>query len=205
MIEQGTIEWFEARLAKVTASRLNAVMAKTKSGYAATRVNYMMELICQKLSGQREESFTSASIQRGNEMEPIARGAYEANKGIFVEEAEFTIHPIEKGFGASPDGLVGEDGLIEIKCPNTATHIEFLKSGKVKREYLLQMHGQMLCTGRRWCDFVSYDDRIKGLEYRCVRIDFDLELGNEIIMEVTKFLNDMDKELKIIEGMRKAA
>lgn len=202
MIKQGTDEWHNARLGKVTASKLSAVMAKTKSGYSATRTNYMMELICQKLSGQREESYTNAAMQRGNDLEPIARGAYEADKGVFVDEVGLIIHPAEIDFAASPDGLVGKDGLVEIKCPNTATHVEFLKNGKPKREYILQMHGQMLCTGRRWCDFVSYDDRLQGLEYKCVRVEFDDVLADEIIKEVTAFLCDMEKELNEINKMR---
>jgi len=204
MIVQGSDEWFSARLGKVTASRLADVMAKTKTGQAASRKNYMMELICQKLSGQREEGFTSGAMQRGNDLEPVARGAYEADKGLFVEECGLIIHPAESGFAASPDGLVAKDGLIEIKCPNTATHVNFLKSGKPDRKYILQMHGQMLCTGRSWCDFVSHDDRLQGLEYRCVRIDFDDDLGSEIIKEVTSFLVDMDKELNEILKLKAA-
>jgi putative phage-type endonuclease len=197
-MEQGTSEWFNARLGKITASRLNAVMAKTKSGPAATRANYMMELICQKLSGQREESYTNAAMERGVELEPIARGAYEAANGLFVEEIGLVDHPAIKGFAASPDGLVGDKGLIEIKCPNTATHVEFLKSGKIKRDYILQMHAQMLCTDRDWCDFVSYDDRLDGLEYKCVRVEFDTNLAHEIMMEVNKFLTEMNEELQTI-------
>jgi putative phage-type endonuclease len=197
-MEQGTTEWFNARLGKITASRLNAVMAKNKSGPAATRANYMMELICQKLSSQREESYTNAPMQRGVELEPIARGAYEAANGLFVEEIGLVDHPSIKGFAASPDGLVGDKGLIEIKCPNTATHVEFLKSGKIKRDYILQVHAQMLCTERDWCDFVSYDDRLDGLEYKCVRVEFDAELAHEIMMEVNKFLTEMDVELQTI-------
>ena len=202
---QGSDEWFAARCGKITASRLKDVMAKTKTGYSATRKNYMMELICQRLSGAVEESYTNAAMQRGNEMEPVARSAYEADKELFVEECGFISSTVESNFGASPDGLVGDDGLIEIKCPNTATHLDFLKSRKPKREYILQMHGQMLCTGRKWCDFVSYDDRLPGLEYKCVRIEYDEALGNEIIKEVSKFLNEMDDELKTIEKMRLTA
>lgn len=202
MIKQGSEEWHEQRIGKVTASKLSAVMARTKNGYSATRKNYMMELICQKLSGQREETYMNAAMQRGNDLEPIARGAYEADKGVFVDEVGYIVHPVESGFGASPDGLVSKNGLVEIKCPNTATHVEFLKSGKPKREYILQMHGQMLCTGRKWCDFVSYDDRLQGLEYKCVRIEFDEDLGNEIIQEVTSFLCDMEKELSEINKLR---
>ena len=197
-MDQGTSEWFEARLGKITASRLSAVMAKTKSGPAATRANYMMELICQKLSGQREESYSNAAMERGVELEPIARGAYEAANGLFVEEIGLVDHPAIKGFAASPDGLVGDKGLLEIKCPNTATHVEFLKSGKIKRDYILQVHAQMLCTDRDWCDFVSYDDRLDGLEYKCVRVEFDTNLAHEIMTEVNKFLTEMDAELQTI-------
>lgn len=201
-MEQRTDEWYSARLGKVTASRLSDVMAKTKSGYGAARKNYMMELICQKLSGEAQEGFTSAAMQRGIDMEPIAKAAYEADKELFVEDCGFIQHPAKSGFGASPDGLVGDDGLIEIKCPNTATHLEFLKTGKPDRKYILQMHGQMLCTGRKWCDFVSYDDRLAGLEYKCVRADYDENLANEIILEVKKFLNEMDDQLKEIEKLK---
>ena len=202
-MEQGSQEWIDARLGMVTASRLKDVMAKTKSGYSASRKNYMMELICEKLSGENQNNFTNAAMQRGKELEPVARGVYEAKNNVFVEEVGFIVHPnAESGFGASPDGLVGEDGLIEIKCPNTATHVEFLKSGKPKREYILQMYGQMLCTGRKWCDFVSYDDRLSGLEYKCVRINFDNELSSEIMKEVSDFLVDMSNEIKMIEEMR---
>ena len=203
---QGSEEWHRARLGKITASRLSDVIAKTKAKgvYGAARKNYMMELLCQRLSGQAEEGFTSAAMQRGIDMEPIARGAYEADKGVFVEECGFILSPTETNFGASPDGLVGNDGLLEIKCPNTATHLDFLKSGRPQHKYILQMHGQMLCTGRKWCDFVSYDDRLQGLEYKCVRVEYDENLGNEIISEVSKFLNELDAEMETIERLKSA-
>ena len=152
MHQQRSPEWYQARVGKVTASRLKDVMAKTKSGYSTSRKNYMMELLCQSLSGHVEEGFKSSAMQRGIDLEPIARGAYEADKGVMVDEVGFIVHPSNSNFGASPDGLVDDDGLVEIKCPNTATHVEFLKTGKPNREYILQMHGQMLCAGRKWCD-----------------------------------------------------
>lgn len=200
---QGSEEWHNARLGKITASRLKDVMAKTKSGYSASRKNYMIELICQKLSGVAEQGYCNAAMQRGIDLEAVARSVYEADKGVFVEEQGFILHPVGTGFGASPDGLVGENGLIEIKCPNTSTHVDFLKTGKPKREYILQMHGQMLTTGRVWCDFVSYDDRLPGLEYKCVRVDYDKELANEIIIEVSKFINEMDKEIEEINKLKR--
>ena len=199
---QGSEEWHKARLGKVTASRLKDVMAKTKSGPSSSRKNYMMELLCQRLSGNKKEGFNSSSMQRGTELEPTARKAYSFISNNDVVECSLIDHPTIIGFAASPDGLVGDSGLIEIKCPNTATHVEFLKHGKPKREYILQMHAQMLCTDRKWCDFVSYDDRLEGLEYKCVRVEYDAELGREILKEVASFLVDLDKDIEAIKTLK---
>jgi putative phage-type endonuclease len=130
-MEQRTDEWFSARLGCVTASRTADVMAKTKSGYGASRENYMAQLITERLTGQASDGFSSAAMQWGTETEPQAREAYEFFTGETVEETGFVLHPSIKHFGASPDGLVGQDGLIEIKCPNTATHIDTLLTEKV--------------------------------------------------------------------------
>ncbi|WP_084764966.1 lambda exonuclease family protein [Tatumella sp. UCD-D_suzukii] len=160
---QRSPDWFAARCGRITASRLADVMAKTKSGYSASRKNYMMELICQRLTGKCEPGFTSGPMMRGTELEPLAREMYVLNQfDAEVTEVGFIPHPAIEWFGASPDGLVNDDGLIEIKCPNTATHIETMRTGKPKREYILQMHAQMMCTGRNWCDFVSFD-KDKGM------------------------------------------
>ena len=195
-MEQRTDEWFEARLGKVTASRIYDVLSKTKSGYSATRKNYMAQLICERLTGNREESFKTAAMQRGNDIEPKARARYMLETGELVEETGFINHPTINMSGASPDGLVGEDGLIEIKCPNTATHLEFLRTKTPKPEYLLQMLWQMACTGRKWCDFVSYDDRIpEHLSFQMVRIDRDDERIKEIEEEVQKFLHELDEQI----------
>lgn len=190
---QGSDEWFAARIGCVTASRVSDVMAKTKSGYAASRANYMMELLCQRLTGKREAGFTSAAMLRGTELEPTARACYEAESGLLVVECGFVLHPDIEGLGASPDGLVGDDGLCEIKCPNTATHIEFIRTGKPKAEYQWQMLCQMACTGRQWCDFVSYDDRLPpALQYHSVRMERDDNRIAEMVSEVTKFLAELD-------------
>ena len=195
-MEQRTDEWFEARLGKVTASRIYDVLSKTKSGYSATRKNYMAQLICERLTGNREESFKTAAMQRGNDIEPKARARYMLETGELVEETGFINHPTINMSGASPDGLVGEDGLIEIKCPNTATHLEFLRTKTPKPEYLLQMLWQMACTGRKWCDFVSYDDRIpEHLSFQMVRINRDDERIKEIEEEVQKFLHELDEQI----------
>ena len=198
MSEQRTPEWFAERLGKITASRIADVAGKTKSGsYGAARKNYMAELLCQRLTGQQEEKFTSAAMQHGTDTEPTARAMYMLETGADVTETGFIHHPSIDMSGASPDGLVGEDGLIEIKCPNTATHLEFLQSRKPKHEYLLQMQWQMACTGRQWCDFVSYDDRLpEKLAYRCIRIPRDDKLVAELEEEAIKFLTELDETVR---------
>lgn len=206
-MEQRTDEWFAARCGKVTASRLADVMAKTKSGYAASRQNYMAELICQRLTGKSQEGFSNAAMQRGTELEPVAREMYVLNQfDAHVTETGFIDHSTLKGFGASPDGLVNADGLLEIKCPNTWTHLETLKTGQPARKYLLQMHAQMMCTGRNWCDFVSYDDRLPPeLAYFETRVELDSQLVNEITAEVTKFIAELEKEVEAILNRGKEA
>ena len=201
MSEQRTPEWFAERLGKITASRIADVVGKTKSGgYGAARKNYMAELLCQRLTGQQEEKFTSAAMQHGTDTEPAARAMYMLETGTDVTETGFIPHPVIAMSGASPDGLAGEDGLIEIKCPNTATHLEFLQSRKPKHEYLLQMQWQMACTGRQWCDFVSYDDRLpEKLAYRCIRIPRDDKLIAELEEEAVKFLTELDKAVRQLE------
>ncbi len=196
-MEQRTDEWFAARLGKVTASNIAKVMAK---GSGATRKNYIAKLVCETLTGQKEETFKSASMERGNELEAVAREMYCLNEfDATVTETGFILHPTIELFGASPDGLVNDDGLIEIKCPNTATHIETIKTGKPKREYLLQMHGQMMCTGRRWCDFVSYDNRLpENLAYFKTRIVFDEVLASEIETEIREFTKELREEIEFL-------
>ena len=193
MIAQGTDEWHLMRLGKVTGSRVAELMAKTKSGESSSRKNYMMELLCQRLTGKRVELFATQAMQRGTDLEPIARSCYEAATGIMVREASFVFHSTIMPFGASPDGFVGDDGLLEIKCPNTAQHVEFLTNRKPDGKYIWQMHAQMACTGRMWCDFVSFDDRMPdALQYACVRVNADKEKLVELEKEVVRFLEELD-------------
>lgn len=204
---QGSEEWFNARLGRITASRVKDVMAKTKSGYAASRKNYMMELLCQRLTGNREESYTNAAMQRGIDLEPLARSAYEVNSGNMVKEGSFILHPHYDQIGASPDGLVGMDGLLEIKCPNTAQHVACLQSGEPDSRYWWQMQCQMACTGRHWCDFVSFDDRMpEELQYFCVRVERDDQAIADIITECLEFLGELENlEAEMRNKMEKAA
>jgi putative phage-type endonuclease len=200
MMDQGTEEWFTIRIGKVTASRVADVIAKTKTGYSATRDNYMAQLVCERLTGQKGESFTNAAMQHGTDTEPLARAAYEAYADVLVDEVGFVPHPSIIMAGASPDGLVGDDGLLEIKCPNTATHIETLLSQSVPGKYNTQMQFQMACTGRQWCDFVSFDNRLpEELQLFVKRVPRDNEFIKQMEDEVVKFLNELD--IKIAQLM----
>lgn len=195
-MEQRTDEWFEARLGRVTASRIADVVTKTKSGYGASRANYMAQLICERLTGKPTEGFTSAAMQWGVDVEPRARAAYELETGNSVVEVGFIPHP-DLAAGASPDGLVGDDGLVEIKCPNTATHIDYLLKGSTPGNYQLQMQWQMACTGRTWCDFVSFDPRLpQHLEIFIKRMDRDETLIYDLEAEVKKFLDELEDKIK---------
>lgn len=200
-MEQRTPEWFAARLGCVTASRTADVLAKTKSGPSASRATYMAQLITEKLTQAAPEGFSSAAMAWGTETEPQARLAYEMMTGEDVTEDGFVVHPEISGFGASPDGLVGDDGLIEIKCPNSATHIDTLLNEKVPAKYITQMQVQMLCTGRKWCDFVSFDPRLPGeMNYWCKRVNADPARHAEIETEVQKFLNEMDDKISKLKA-----
>lgn len=205
-IVQRTPEWFNMRLGKVTASRIADVMAKTKSGYSAGRANYMTELAIQILTGVVEPSFTSPAMQWGTDNEGKARDAYSFFTGNTVEEIAFINHPIIEQAGASPDGLVGDDGLVEIKCPNSNTHVETLLTGKISNKYVLQMQWQMACSGRKWCDFVSYDPRFpEELVIFIKRVERDNEMIAEITDEVTQFLAELNEKLTKLNGLKEAA
>ena len=196
MMDQGSESWFQVRIGKVTASRVADVIAKTKTGYSATRDNYMAQLICERLTGLKGESFTNAAMQHGTDTEPLARAAYEALKDVLVDEVGFVPHPSIEMAGASPDGLVGDDGLLEIKCPNTATHIETLISKVVPGKYNTQMQFQMACTGRQWCDFVSFDNRLPTeLQLFVKRVPRDTVFIRLIEAEIVQFLAELDDKI----------
>ena len=195
-VEQRSDAWFQARLGKVTASRVADVIAKTKSGYSASRDNYMAQLICERLTGQQGESFTNAAMEWGTQTEPLARSAYENKRSLLVKEVGFINHPRIEMSGASPDGLVADDGLVEIKCPNTATHIDTLLSGKVPTKYITQMQWQMLCCQRKWCDFVSFDNRLpEHLQLFVQEVEFDPEYCAMLEKEVVLFLTELDNKV----------
>lgn len=189
---QRTDEWFNARLGKVTASRIADVCARTKSGWGAGRKNYMAELVAERLTGTRAEGFTNSAMQWGTDMEPEARVAYEFYRDATVIETGFVQHPDIPETGASPDGLVGDDGLVEIKCPNTATHLETLLGSSLPDKYFLQMQWQMACTGRQWCDFASYDPRLpESMRLFVDRVTLDDTAIAAIEKDVLSFLTEL--------------
>ena len=197
MDEQRTAEWFQARLGKVTASRVADVIAKTKTGYSASRENYMAQLVVERLTNTQAESFTNAAMQWGTDQEPFARAAYEVAQNVMVEETGLVDHPTIPMAGASPDGLIGEDGLVEIKCPNTATHIDTLLTQTVPAKYITQMQFQMACTGRQWCDFVSFDPRMPAKAQLFVkRVMRDEAFIKEIETEIKKFLAEVTAKVE---------
>ena len=191
-IEQGSEAWLQLRLGKITASRITDVIAQVKSGEAAGRENYRIELVCERLTGKPTEGFTNAHMERGTELEPFARAWYEVEKGEFVKQVPFVDHPTIKNAGASPDGIIGE-GLIEIKCPMAKTHIKYLLEDRVPAKYMPQMAWQMACTHSKWVDFVSYcpelpqdmqmfikryerdDAYIADLEAKVIEFDIEVE------------------------------
>ena len=200
-IEQGTEEWLKIRLGKVTASGVADVLAKTKSGVSASRGNYLIKLAIQRVTGVVEEGFINDAMQWGKDNEPQARVAYEVASGNFVDQVAFVDHPTIKWFGASPDGLVNDDGLVEIKCPNSATHWSYIKDDGPPTKYYIQMQAQMACTGRSWCDFVSFDPRMPERSRlfikRVMREDAYIA---EMEAEVKKFLDEVAVEVNLMKG-----
>ena len=200
-MEQRSEEWFQARLGKVTASRVADVLAKIKSGESASRRNYKIQLVSERLTGEKQETYINQAMQDGIDREFYARERYVQQHGE-VEEVGFIQHPTLEA-GASPDGLVGDDGLIEIKCPLGTTHTETLMTQEVPSKYIPQIQFQLLCTGRKWCDFISYNPMFpEHLQLFVKRVDADPVYQKELEVEVGKFLdevNDVINKLKEVE------
>ena len=190
--EQRTEEWLRERLGHVTGSQISKALAKKGTG---TREDYLWQLVGERESKQIESGYTNTAMQRGIEMEPIARAAYEAHTGHFVDQIGFVKHPTIEWFGASPDGLVGEDGLVEIKCPNTSNHLQYRKSGKPPAKYKYQMMAQLACTGRKWCDFVSFDNRVReSWQLFIVRFEPEAKAMEAMLKSVQEFLDEVKRE-----------
>lgn len=196
-MQQGSEEWFKARCGKATASRIADIIARTKSGYSASRKNYEAQLIAERLTGNVESGFCSSAMQWGTDTEPQARNAYQFLTDTEVEEVGFVDHPTIRMAGASPDGLVSVAGLVEIKCPNTATHLETLASENVPQKYITQIQWQLACTDREWCDFVSFDPRLpEAMRMFKVRVERDDKFIAEVEKEVEEFLNIVSEKVE---------
>lgn len=195
-MEQRSAEWYSARCGSLGASQLNEALATTKNGWGASRENLKNRIIAERLTGSPAETFQNAAMQWGVDQEDNARKAYESHTGTFVEEMGIAFHPDLKHTHASPDGLVGEDGLIEIKCPNTTTHIETLKAQKVPNKYMNQMLWQMRCVDRQWCDYVSFDPRLPAhLQLFIKRVERDDAAIAELEAKVAEFLDEVQGEI----------
>lgn len=199
-IKQGSSAWFAFKAGKVSASQISHVVARTKHGWAASRANYMAQLLCERLTGVKEEGYTNAAMQWGIDKEPDARDAYMFLTDNEVQEVGFIDHPSIEMTGASPDGLVLNAGMLEIKCPNTATHLNTFLKGKIDGKYYDQMQWQMECAQREWCDFVSFDPRLPE-EYQLYkkRVNRDDERIGFLKSNVILFneeLNEMIVSLK---------
>jgi putative phage-type endonuclease len=205
---QGSEEWKLARCGSLGASRLADAVARTKAGYGASRANLMAELLVERLTGIPTEGFVSSAMQWGTEKEPDARAAYEFRSDVEVSQVGIVPHSAIAGTHASPDGLVGDDGLIEIKCPVTATHVETLLGDEIPGKYVTQMQWQMACTGRAWCDFVSFDPRMpESMSLFVKRVQRDDVRIAELELEARKFLAELDAKVSDLRTRyeRKAA
>ena len=202
MIAQGTEEWFQQRLGKVTASRISDVIAKTKTGVSTSRQNYLIQLVSERLTGKKGDSFVNQAMLDGIERESAARELYMRTRGVSVTEVGFFDHPIIKNSGASPDGAVNAEeegkyaGLIEIKCPIETTHTNTLMSKSVPSKYIPQMQWQLACTGAKWVDFVSYNPNFpEELQLFVARGDRDDTYIGELEAEVIKFLDEVEQTI----------
>jgi len=202
-IAQGTKEWHQLRLGKVTASRVADILAKTKTGPSASRQNYLIELALQRTTGIIQESYSNSAMEWGTQTEPQARVAYEVRTNNFVDQVAFIEHPSIDWFGCSPDGLVSDRGLVEIKCPNSTTHWEYFKYNRPPTKYVIQMQAQLAVTGRDWCDFVSFDPRMPDRsQLLVVRVDRDEAFIAEMEAEIKQFLSEVEVEVNLMKGIK---
>jgi putative phage-type endonuclease len=200
-MEQRSEEWFQARLGKVTASRVADVLAKIKSGESASRRNYKIQLVSERLTGEKQETYINQAMQDGIDREAFARDRYVQQFGE-VEEVGFVKHPTLEA-GASPDGMVGEDGILEIKCPMGSTHTETLMTQDVPSRYVPQIQFQLLVTGRKWCDFVSYNPMFpEHLQVFVKRVEADLVYQKELESEVKQFLSEVDNVINKLKEIK---
>lgn len=205
-MRQGSPEWFAARCGCIGASIVADVIATIKGGEAASRANLRARLVVERLTGQPQETYTNGAIQWGTETEPEARAAYECATGEMVDEVGWIPHPVIAGSGCSPDGMVGDAGLLEIKCPGSSAHLRTLLDRVAPSKYIPQMQWQMACTGRAWCDFVSYDPRMpEHLRLFVVRVERDEAMIAKLEHEVAALLVEVQAMIDRLSEVTPAA
>lgn len=206
---QRTEEWHQARLGKLTGSRIADATARTKSGWGASRDNYMTELLLERITGVQAPHYVNAAMQWGTDREPDAFAAYEFERNVDLVPVGFIAHPMIPMSGASPDPLVGEDGTVEVKCPETKTHITTLITETIDGGYIKQMQWGMACTGRKWCDFVSYDPRVPlEMQLYIHRVHRDDAMIAKLEADAIQFLKELDTmevALRAKFGLKEAA
>lgn len=206
-MQQHDDAWFAMRAGKITGSRFSDLMAVTRSGPSASRANLIATLAVERLTGQCVETYQNDAMRRGSELEPEARAAYEAETGELVTEVAFVIHPRLTFVGVSPDGIIGDDGLVELKCPAAmAKHLDALLTGKHADEYAWQVQGQLFVTGRSWCDVASYDPRYPdGLRLAIKRVERDEIAIKKLELECIKADGEITVLVNELEAKRIAA
>ena len=202
-IVQQSPEWFAQRCGKATASRISDIVAKTKTGYSASRANYMAQLVVERMTQTVADSYSNVAMEWGTENEPFARAAYEVKTGNTVDQVGAIDHPRIAMSAASPDGLIGDDGCLEIKCPHTSTHIATLLGEEPVKKYYDQMQWQMACTDRKWCDFVSFDPRMPShLQLFVKRIERNDDYIEQLEKEVVQFLMEVEDKVKKLNEIK---
>ncbi|UNE54872.1 lambda exonuclease family protein [Bartonella machadoae] len=202
-MDQRTAEWFQARLGKVTASNVYNILSRTAKGLPTSKYeDYKIKLMTERLTGEISQSYITPSMQWGIEHEEDALKEYEFIYDADVIKCGFIPHPTIEMAGASPDGLIGEDGLVEVKCPQSTTHLRFFMYDEIKPEYIAQMQFQMACTGRKWCHFISYNPqfvgRSTGLRMKVKRIHRDDEQIEQLTKAVEVFLAEIEQDMEQI-------
>lgn len=196
--QQRTEAWYAARAGKVTASPILKVYKRIRGGgYSKERETYKYQLIAERLVGTTISQQRNAAMQRGIEKEAEARDRYQRITNLPVTEAPFVPHPHIGDAGASPDGYVGDEGLVEIKCPTSQTAVEVLLTEEVDDQYLAQIQWQLACTGRAWCDYVVFDDRLPpSMQMFVKRIERNDELIRSVEKEVREFIAEISADIE---------
>jgi len=199
MIEQRTEQWYADRLGHATGSRASDILAGKDT---QARRGYLTQIVTERLTNRQQDGYINADMQRGIDIEPVARAAYQASREL-VDEVGFVRHPTIQWFGASPDGLVGDDGLIELKCPRSTTHLDYWQSGKPPAKYVPQMLAQLSCTRRKWVDFVSFDDRFpEHLQLYVARFQPTEEIIEQFEQKVIEFLKEAETLMEKMNANR---